>query len=119
MPPIDELRRFVGDAIVQVRLDPYAVQFEMESMWTIFAETRVHHVEATGQTWDYDCNAGKGGPILLHKLLYKRILTVDRSEETFTFSFEDGSQLTIHSELGPYESGHIIGPHPSDCFIVF
>jgi len=119
MPPAEEFDRFVGDAIAQVRLDPYAVQFSMESMWTIYAMEGLSHQEATGEVWDYCCNAYEGGPTVLQRLLYKRITDVRRSDEEFTFSFEDGSALTIRTELGPYESGHIIAPNLTDCFIVF
>jgi hypothetical protein len=119
MPPIEELRRFEGDAIAQVRLDPYAVQFAMESMWTIVAELRVEHVEPDGTVWTYDCEAASGPPVALHRLLYKRIATVQRDELRIVFGIEDGSQLILHTELGPYESGNISAPEMKDCFIVF
>jgi hypothetical protein len=40
--------------------------------------------------------------------LYKRIVTVGREELSLIFRMEDGSTLVLVSELGPYESGHII-----------
>jgi hypothetical protein len=119
IPPAQEFDRFVGDAIGQVRLDPYAVQLSMESMWTIYAMAGLSHVEANGRAWDYNCNAYEGGPINLQTLLYKRIVVVDRTDDHFTFTFDDGAILTIRTELGPYESGHLIAPQPADCFIVF
>lgn len=91
----------------------------MESQWTIYAKSGLQHVDATGQAWDYSCDAEQAGPIMLHKLLNKRIRAVTRSKKTFTFTFEDGSRLAIKSELGPYESGHINSPHSSDATIVF
>jgi hypothetical protein len=91
----------------------------MESRWTIHAMAGLSHVEANGRTWDYDCNAYGGGPINLQTLLYKRIVAVDRTDEQFTFTFDDGAALAIRTELGPYESGHLVAPNPADCFIVF
>jgi hypothetical protein len=55
----------------------------------------------------------------LQRLLYKQIKGVRRLDEEFTLFFEGGAELTIRSELGPYESGHIIAPEAADCFIVF
>jgi hypothetical protein len=119
MPPAEEIDRFVGDAIAQVRLDPYAVQLCMESMWTIYAMSGLAHMDASGRSWDYNCNAYEGGPVNLQALLYKKIVAVDRADERFTFTFDDGATLAIRTELGPYESGHLIAPNAADCFIVF
>ena len=119
MPPAAEFDRFVGDAIAQVRLDPYAVQLSMESRWTIYAMSGLTHVEGTGRVWNYNCNAYEGGPINLQSLLYRRIESMDRSEEAVVFRFDGGATLTIHTELGPYESGHLIAPDLTDGFIVF
>jgi hypothetical protein len=48
MPPAEEIERFVGDSIAQVRFDPHAVQFAMESTWTIYAMAGLSHKEPTG-----------------------------------------------------------------------
>lgn len=119
MPPAAEFHRFLGDAIAQVRLDPYAVQLSMESMWTIYAMSGLTHVEATGRVWDYNCNAYEGGPVNLQTLLYQRIISADRTEKEVTFRFHGGAMLTIRTELGPYESGHLIAPNLADGFTVF
>lgn len=119
MPPAEEFDRFLGDAIGQVRLDPYAVQFAMESMWTIYSMAGLIHAEPSGRVWHYNCNAYEGGPVNLHALLYKRIVGVSREDDQFTFAFEDGAALTIKTEIGMYESGHLVAPNPADCFLVF
>jgi len=105
-PPVAELQDFVGDAIAQVWLDPHGVQFVFESMRRLVAEQRIEHSEPDGRIWAYDCEAGAGPPLILHRLLYRRIVGVEREELRLTFRFEDGSTLAILSELGPYESGH-------------
>jgi hypothetical protein len=56
--------------------------------------------------WAYDCEAAAGPPLILHRLLYRRIVGVEREKLRLTFRIEDGSTLAILSELGPYESGH-------------
>lgn len=105
MPPSDVIARFVGDAIAQVRLDPYAVQLAFESMRKIDVNERLEHVEPDGTVWRYSCEAGNGEPIVLHRLLDKRIVAAERDDLAIVFQIEDGSSLSIFSELGPYESG--------------
>lgn len=107
MPPFEQIARFVGDAIAQVRLDPYAVQLVFENMRQIDVNERLEHVEPDGTVWKYSCDAANGEPIVLHRLLYKRIVAVEREDLRFTLKIEDGSLLSIFSEIGPYESGLI------------
>ena len=49
----------------------------------------------------------RGPPLVLHRLLYKPIVAVERDDLRLTFKIDDGSALAVLSELGPYESGHI------------
>jgi len=116
-PPSEDLQCFVGDAIAQVSLDPHAVQFSFESMRHLVAEQRIEHVEPNGTVWSYDCQAAEGPPIILHHLLYRPIIAVEREELRLTFRIDDGSALTVLSELGPHESGHIKTPEKG--FVVF
>ena len=116
-PPTAELQCFVGDAITQVCLDPFALQFSFESPRRLVAELRVEQLEPTGTEWAYDCKASEGCPLILHRLLGRRIVRVDREDLRLTFKFEDGSALTIVADIGPYESGHIDTPETG--FVVF
>jgi hypothetical protein len=116
-PPAEDLQYFVGDAIAQVSLDPYAVQFSFESLRRLVAEQRIEHAEADGTVWEYDCQAAEGPPLILQRLLYRPIVAVEREDLRLTFRFDDGSALTVVSELGPYESGHIETPEKG--FVVF
>lgn len=108
IPTIYQVASFEGDAIAQVWLDPYGVRFLFESMDQLYAEHGIEHVEPDGKIWRYNCEATKGPSLVLHRLLYKRINADERSDLRLTFRFEDGSALTVLSELGPYECGHII-----------
>ena len=116
-PPTEQLQCFVGDAIAQVWLDPYSVQFRFESKRHLVAEQRVEHVEADGTVWAYDCQAAEGSPLVLQRLLYRRIVAVEREALRLTFRLDDGSALSVVSELGPYESGQIQTPERG--FVVF
>jgi hypothetical protein len=109
-PPAEQLECFVGDAIAQVWLDPWSVQLRFESMRHLFAAQRIEHVEPNGTLWEYDCQAEEGPPLILNRLLYRRIVAVEREDLRLTFLIDDGSALSVLTELGPYESGHIEGP---------
>jgi hypothetical protein len=82
----------------------------------IAAEERLEHKDSDGTVWPYDCEAATGAPTVLHRLLLKRIIVVEREDLTLTFGMEDGSSLTLFSALGPYESGQIAIP-PSTLFV--
>lgn len=116
-PPAEELQYFVGDAIAQVSLDPHAVQFSFESSRRLVAEQCIEHVEADGTVWAYDCQAAKAAPVVFQRLLYQPIVGIEREDLRLTFRLDDGSALTVVSELGPYESGHIETPEKG--FVVF
>lgn len=107
-PPASTVAAFKGDAVAQVWLDPYGVRFIFESERQIYAETSVLHIEPNGTEWLFECVGHDGAPVVLHRLLYKRIVIVEREELRLTLRMEDGSALVIGSELGPYESGQII-----------
>lgn len=107
-PPSSTVDAFRGDAVAQVWLDPYGVRFIFESEKQIYAETSVLQIEPNGTEWLFKCVGHDGAPVVFHRLLYKRIVLVEREDFQLTLRMEDGSALVIISELGPYESGHII-----------
>lgn len=80
-------------------------------------ELRLEHTEADGTLWAYDCEAACGPPLVLHRLLYKEIVAVEREDLRLTFRLQDGASLAILSDLGPYEAGHIVSPETG--FAVF
>lgn len=109
-PPDEQLRIFAGDAIAQISLDPHGVQLNFDGGRHVVAYHRIEHFEPNGTIWGYDCEAAEGPPLLLHRLLCRRVITVEREEFRFTLRFEDGSALAVLSELGPFECGHIQAP---------
>jgi hypothetical protein len=86
-------------------------------MRRLVAEHRIEHVEPDGTVWGYDCEAANGSPLIVHRLLYRRIVAVEREELRLTFKIEDGSVLAILADIGPYESGHIDAPETG--FVIF
>ena len=116
-PPAADLQCFVGDSIAQVCLDPYGVQFSFESMRRVVAEFEIEQIEPNGTVWSYACEAAEGPPLILHRLLYRRIVAVEREDLRLTFKIQDGSALAILADIGPYESGHIEAPETG--FVVF
>ena len=107
LPPASELQRFVGDAIGQVWLDPFQTRFIFRGGSSLVAALRVEHVEPDGRRRPYDCVASEGAPLLLHRLLERPIVAVEREELCLTLKFEGGAALRVFSDLGPYESGQI------------
>jgi hypothetical protein len=116
-PPAADLQCFIGDAIAQVTLDPYGVQFSFESMRGLVAEFGIEQIEPNGTVWPYDCEAAEGPPLILHRLLYRRIVAVEREDLRLTFKIDDGSALAVLADIGPYESGHIEAAETG--FVVF
>jgi hypothetical protein len=106
-PSASELQGFVGDSIGQISLDPFQVQFAFRSARRLVAALRVEHVEPDGRAWAYDCVASEGPPLLLHRLLGRPVVAVEREDLRLTLALDDGSALRVFSELGPYESGAI------------
>jgi hypothetical protein len=109
-PPSADLQCFVGDAIAQVSLDPHGVQFEFESERRVVAEFGIEQFEPNGTVWSYRCEAAEGAPLILHRLLYRRIVGVEREDLRLTLKIDDGSALAVLADEGPYESGQIETP---------
>jgi hypothetical protein len=107
-PPAKTLQMFVGDALAQVRFDPFGLQFSFESERLINVENAIIHIEPDGTAWSYDCQAEHRPPVILHRLLGPNIHSVEREDLRLTFTFEDGSSLAILSGLNGYESGAIV-----------
>jgi hypothetical protein len=106
-PSSAQLQRFRGDAIAQIWLDPWGLRFLFESKTQVYAQERVDYTDSAGVVWRYNCDDAGGPALILQRLLYKRIIAIEREDFCLTFRIEDGSSLTLISELGPYESGAI------------
>lgn len=109
-PAAADLAKFEGDSIAQIRLDPHGVQFAFESGRLIVSEYEIEQIEPDGTRFPYECTAHDGPPLVLHRLLYRRIEAIKRADLNLTFEIEGGWRLIVFADIGPYESGHISGP---------
>jgi hypothetical protein len=65
----------------------------------------------------YDTQAEKKAPVVLQRFLYQKIVSFNRGDLRLTFGFENGDSLSVFSDIGQYESGHITTP--AGTFTVF
>ena len=77
----------------QIALDPYSVQFHWEEGGFIRSEFDIEHVDEEGNSWRYDCVAHSGPPLKLHRLLQKKVESIDVEELCLTLSFDSGAKL--------------------------
>ena len=45
--------------------------------------------------------------MILHRLLQRSVMTVEREELAFRLNFEGGSTLIVRTEIGPFECGQL------------
>jgi hypothetical protein len=106
-PTHAELPNFVGDEIVQVWLDPFGVRLIFESRVQIYMEEGYEQTGPEGDVWNYDCEAANGPAVLIQRLLYQKITSVQREDLRLILTVADGGKLAILAKFGAYESGHI------------
>src|SRR6266849_4814859 len=105
-PPASELNNLIGETLTQVGLDPYGTQFHFDNSH-ITAEFAVEQIEPDGTVWRYERVAAEGSQIMLHRLVGKIITTIDSEGLRLKIGFDNGAQLHLLSEIGPYESGQM------------
>jgi hypothetical protein len=118
-PPAADLQFLVGEEIGQIAIDPYSLQFRFVRGSQITVEGCIEHVDQSGQTHPYDCQARTWGAIHLHQLLQQRIATVEAGAFCLSLTFESGAILRVFSDDGPYERGQIDPADKRRGLIVF
>ena len=106
-PSLSELQFLVGKELSQVALDPNSVQFRWSEGGQITVTGELEHLDEGGTTYTYDCAAFTGPPLLLHRLIMKKVAMVDVEPLCLKLAFEDGQQLRLMSDEGPWECGVI------------
>ncbi len=114
-PPTSELNHFIGDTLMQVCLDPHSTQFRFERN-RLLSELALEQVQPDGAVWRYECTAHEGGPVMLHRLIGKKIVSVQSEKLRLSIVFDNGAVLHVMSDLGQYEAGNMTG---RDGLIVF
>jgi hypothetical protein len=107
IPAASELQALIGREIAQIALDPHSVQFRWDEGGFIRSEFDIEHIDEEGISWRYDCTAHSGPPLKLHRLLQKKVESLEVDELCLTLLFEGGAKLRLFTEIGPYECGLI------------
>jgi hypothetical protein len=106
-PEASELQFLVGKELCQVALDPNSVQFRWSGGGQITVNDKLEHVDENGVVHPYDCAAFTGPPLMLHRLILKKIVMIEVQPLCLTLGFEGGQRLRLGSEEGPWECGLI------------
>jgi hypothetical protein len=106
-PPSSKLQFLIGKELAQISLDPNSVQFRWSESGQITAQFDFEHIDGERNAHRYDCTAFNGPPLLLHRLIGRKVQAVEVEELCLTLVFDDGQLLRLWSEEGPYECGLI------------
>lgn len=106
-PQSPELQFLVGRELAQIALDPNSVQFRWSQGGQITVTGDLEHVDEDRIVHPYDCAAFAGPPLLLHRLLMKKVVMIEVQPLCLTLGFEGGQQLRLKSEESPWECGLI------------
>lgn len=106
-PAPSELQFLIGNQLSQIALDPHSVQFRWRDGGQITSQYDFDHIDEAGQAHHYDCTAYTGPPLLLHRLIQKKVVTLESEAFCLALVFEGGQILRFRSEVSPYECGVI------------
>jgi hypothetical protein len=113
-PATADLPTFESTVIYTICFGPYQVDFvigpesySVPEYIAIGVQHRLEHREADGTVWFYDCQAASRSPTVLYRLFGKTIISMSREDAKLCLGFDDGSSLTIFTEIDGYESGSI------------
>jgi hypothetical protein len=119
-PPSSQLQFLIGKELAQVVLGPHSVHFSWWEGGHINAQHDFEHVDEDGRTHLYDCTAFTGPPLLLHRLIQKKVLMLESEPLCLTLAFEGGQLLRLRSEEGPWECGLLqFTENLADGYIVY
>jgi hypothetical protein len=103
-----------------VCLDPWSTQLRFSDGGQITLEGGYEHIDANRTTHTHQEGKEQDrGPVFLRDLIQKRIVEVRREDWLLTLIFENGAELRIKSEAGPYEGGQIYRPGGDRVPLVF
>jgi len=122
-PPKEQLIFLVGCEVSSIVLQPFCIELIMSQCPTrphesvsrgspdewisLASEHRLEHTMADREVASFDVQAGYEN-LNLHRLLGHRITRLSREDFVMRLVFDDGQALSVISEAGPYESGHIL-----------
>jgi hypothetical protein len=119
-PTASELQFLVGKELSHIALAAHSVHLHWWNGGVINVTGDIEHVDETGAVHLFDSTAHTGPPLLLHRLIQKKVVMLDVQPLCLTLAFEGGQQLRLRSEEGPYECGVIqFTDDPQDGWIVY
>lgn len=119
-PHASELQFLVGKQLTEIRFRANSVQFRWWEGGRIDAMSAIEHVDESGKTHRYDNASFSGPPILLHRLISKRIATLSVEPLRLTLVFEGGQKLRLFAEWGRGECGLILfGEEMTDGYFIY
>ena len=106
-PVASDLAFLIGKELTQIALDPNSVQFRWWGGGQITAQHDFEHVDEDRHTHRYECAAFNGPPLLLHRLIQKKVVMLEADARCLTLGFEGGQLLRLYAEEGRGECGLI------------
>jgi hypothetical protein len=106
-PPPSELQFLVGKELSEVALAAHSVHFRWWGGGQISVNGDIEHVDQNGTVHEYDGTAYAGPPLLLHRLIQKRVVMLEVQPTRLALGFEGGQQLRLLAEGGRGECGVI------------
>jgi len=103
-----------GDAsISQIVFNATNMSFRLANGCQIDVELGVTYVSDTGVVFTYDTEWFRTEAVHILPLIGKKIVAVETAELEMVLSFENGANLIVRSDIGPYEAGAVLGPNDS------
>ena len=102
-PPSSQVQFLLeGNAwIIQITFHATTMAFQFANGCKIEVGGTLTYVSSDGIKVVHDKEWFRESPVLFHILLDKRLVAVDAEDLEMTLTFENGSQLIVHSEIGP------------------
>ncbi len=105
-PTEDTLQFLVGLTVSQVVLQPYSVDINFVDFTSLVIEHRLQFIDACGNKEFLEIQEGIN-LTRLHKIVRSSITAIAREPYCLSLTFDNKHTLSIFSEDGYLESGHI------------
>ena len=103
-----------GDAwISQVVFNATNMLFRLANGCQIDVELGLTYVSDVGVVLNYETEWFRTEAVHILPLIEKKIVAVETADLEMVLTFENGARLIVRSDIGPYESGAVLGPSDS------
>ena len=119
-PPDDDLQFLLGKEVSNIVFGSSGVHFVWWEGGEIHAMRNFDHLDGEGVRHRFGEGMWIDPPSLLHRLVQRRVKTLDVDDQSLTLSFDDGQKLIFHAYTGRGENGLIqFGEDLKDGWIVW